>query len=129
MTPTSLKEKPLPPCHDSHQVEEPLPVYRRALANAEDGTVAIASVSFEEYFFGIKNFFFQVGFMNNMAELLSSPPDEISELNGVDLVRQKVAKKTKRQKDNAGKMFDAGGAGGNHGRGVPRGARVQLRLR
>ena len=75
--------------------------------------------------------------MNNLAELLSSPPDEISELNGVDLVRQKVAKKTKRQKDkktkrqkdNAGKMFDAGGAGGNHGRGVPRGARVQLRLR
>ena len=36
--------------------------------------------------------------MNNLAELLSSPPDEISELNGVDLVRQKVAKKTKRQK-------------------------------
>ena len=28
------------------QVEEPLPVYRRALANAEDGSVAIASVSF-----------------------------------------------------------------------------------
>ena len=28
--------------------------------------------------------------MNNMAELLSSPPDEISELNGVELVRQKV---------------------------------------
>merc|ERR1712192_136480 len=57
------------------QVEEPLPVYRRALANAEDGSVAIASV----------------GFMNNLAELLSSPPDEISELNGVELVRQKVA--------------------------------------
>jgi len=57
------------------QVEEPLPVYRRALANAEDGTVAIASV----------------GFMNNLAELLSSPPDEISELNGVELVRQKVS--------------------------------------
>ena len=32
----------------------------------------------------------QVGFMNNLAELLSSPPDEISELNGVELVRQKV---------------------------------------
>ena len=29
--------------------------------------------------------------MNNLAELLSSPPDEISELNGVELVRQKVA--------------------------------------
>ena len=28
--------------------------------------------------------------MNNLAELLSSPPDEISELNGVELVRQKV---------------------------------------
>ena len=33
----------------------------------------------------------QVGFMQNLAELLSSPPDEISELNGVELVRQKVA--------------------------------------
>ena len=32
----------------------------------------------------------QVGFMNNLAELLSSPPDEISQLNGVELVRQKV---------------------------------------
>ena len=28
--------------------------------------------------------------MNNLAELLSSPPDEISELNGVELVRKKV---------------------------------------
>ena len=35
----------------------------------------------------------QVGFMQNLAELLSSPPDEISELNGVELVRQKVAMK------------------------------------
>ena len=32
----------------------------------------------------------QVGFMNNLAELLSSPPDEISELNGVELIRKKV---------------------------------------
>ena len=32
----------------------------------------------------------QVGFMNNLAELLSSPPDEISELNGVELVKKKV---------------------------------------
>ena len=28
--------------------------------------------------------------MNNLAELLSSPPDEISELNGVELVKKKV---------------------------------------
>ena len=33
---------------DCNQVEEPLPVYRRALANAEDGTVAIASVRFPD---------------------------------------------------------------------------------
>lgn len=32
----------------------------------------------------------QVGFMNNLAELLNSPPDEISELNGVELIRKKV---------------------------------------
>ena len=32
----------------------------------------------------------QVGFMNNLAELLNSPPDEISELNGVELVKKKV---------------------------------------
>ena len=38
----------------------------------------------------IEKFPFQVGFMNNLAELLSSPPDEISELNGVELVRKKV---------------------------------------
>ena len=35
-----------------NQVEEPLPVYRRALANAEDGTVAIASVIFPYIFIG-----------------------------------------------------------------------------
>ena len=33
---------------DCNQVEEPLPVYRRALANAENGTVAIASVRFTD---------------------------------------------------------------------------------
>ena len=84
---------------DHNQVEEPLPVYRRALANAEDGTVAIASVTFKDKIestnlatekYQIEKFPFQVGFMNNLAELLSSPPDEISELNGVELVRKKV---------------------------------------
>lgn len=49
-------------------------VLRRALADAEDGTVAIA----------------QVGFSTNLANLLDSPADEISPLPGVDLVRKKV---------------------------------------
>jgi purine nucleosidase len=49
-------------------------VLREALASAEDGSVAVA----------------QVGFSTNLANLLASEPDEISELNGTELVEKKV---------------------------------------
>lgn len=49
-------------------------VLRKALASAEDGSVAIA----------------QVGFSTNLVRLLDSGPDEISPLSGEELVRKKV---------------------------------------
>jgi len=49
-------------------------VLRKALAAEADGSVVIA----------------QVGFSTNLADLLKSPPDDISPLNGHDLARQKV---------------------------------------
>jgi len=49
-------------------------VLRQALANAEDGSVAIA----------------QVGFSTNLANLLDSKPDDISPLSGVEMVRRKA---------------------------------------
>jgi inosine-uridine nucleoside N-ribohydrolase len=49
-------------------------VLRTALASSDDGSVVIA----------------QVGFSTNLANLLDSPPDEISPLGGNELVRQKV---------------------------------------
>ena len=50
----------------------------------------IESTCFRTEKYKFEKFRSQVGFMNNLAELLSSPPDEISELNGVELVRKKV---------------------------------------
>ena len=49
-------------------------VYRRALAAAPDGSVTVCAV----------------GFLTNLADLLDSPPDAVSPLNGRDLVRRKV---------------------------------------
>ena len=49
-------------------------VLRRTLAAAEDGTVVIC----------------QVGFSTNLANLLTSPPDDHSQLNGTQLVQRKV---------------------------------------
>ena len=49
-------------------------VLRQALANAEDGSVAIA----------------QVGFSTNLADLLDSKADDICPLSGVELVRKKA---------------------------------------
>lgn len=57
------------------QVEEPLPVLRRTLASATNHSVSYVSV----------------GFLNNLAELLASPPDTISPLTGQQLVEQKVS--------------------------------------
>ena len=56
------------------QVEEAVPVLRRTLAGAEDHTVVVSSV----------------GFLTNMAQLLTSPPDQYSDLTGAQLVSQKV---------------------------------------
>jgi len=49
-------------------------VLRRALASQDDGSVVIA----------------QVGFSTNLADLLTSPGDEISPLTGVELAKKKV---------------------------------------
>ncbi|MEW4564824.1 nucleoside hydrolase [Bremerella sp. JC770] len=56
------------------QAPSAVSVLRKALADAEDGSVVIC----------------QVGFSTNLANLLTSPADEVSSLNGVDLVKQKV---------------------------------------
>ncbi|WP_417744461.1 nucleoside hydrolase [Rosistilla oblonga] len=49
-------------------------VLRKALADAEDGSVVIA----------------QVGFSTNLADLLKSKPDDVSPLDGMALVKKKV---------------------------------------
>ena len=49
-------------------------LYRKLLAEQPDGSVTIASV----------------GFVTSLAHLLQSVPDELSPLNGVELVRKKV---------------------------------------
>lgn len=51
-------------------------IYRRALAGAPDKSVVICSI----------------GFISNMRRLLETGPDEISPLNGSELVARKVAK-------------------------------------
>lgn len=57
-----------------NDAEDAVTVLRKALAGAADGTVVIC----------------QVGFSTNLAGLLESPPDDISPLDGVALVRTKV---------------------------------------
>jgi purine nucleosidase len=49
-------------------------LYRKVLAAQADGTVVIVSV----------------GFLNNLASLLDTPPDAVSPLGGEELVRRKV---------------------------------------
>ncbi len=51
-------------------------VYRQALAAQPDGSVTVVSL----------------GFMQNLADLMDSAPDEYSDLSGSDLIRQKVDK-------------------------------------
>jgi len=60
--------------YDMQTAESAVAVLRRALANAEDGSVVIA----------------QVGFSTNLANLLGSAADDVSPLSGKDLVRKKV---------------------------------------
>jgi len=62
------------PIHHYDQVDEPVPVLRQVLSTAEDHSVVISSV----------------GFLTNLADLLSSQPDTISNLSGRELVRNKV---------------------------------------
>ena len=51
-------------------------LYRRLLASQPDGSVTICSA----------------GFLTCLAQLLRSPPDDLSPLDGVELVRRKVAR-------------------------------------
>ena len=50
--------------------------YRKILAAQPDGSVTLVTI----------------GFLTNLSNLLQSPPDQISKLNGTDLVAQKVKK-------------------------------------
>ena len=56
------------------QVEDAVTVLRRSLAEAEDGSLVIASI----------------GFLHNLLSLLQSPGDSISPASGYELVRDKV---------------------------------------
>ena len=58
------------------QEPKALDVYRATLAAAEDESVTIVSI----------------GFLINLKDLLQSPPDSASPLNGVELVQKKVRK-------------------------------------
>ncbi|QDT15692.1 nucleoside hydrolase [Alienimonas californiensis] len=60
--------------HDPAEVPDAVPVLRRALAGAADGSVAVV----------------QVGFSTNLARLLRSEPDAISPRSGRELVAAKV---------------------------------------
>ena len=57
-------------------VESAVPVMRRALASAPDGSVQI----------------FMTGFGTNLPRLLDSPPDDVSDLDGKTLVVRKVCR-------------------------------------
>ena len=59
---------------DGNDARDAVDVYREVLAAQPDGSVTIVSV----------------GFLTNLTELLNSQPDEYSDLDGVELVRQKV---------------------------------------
>ncbi|MDO4274289.1 MAG: nucleoside hydrolase [Eubacteriales bacterium] len=59
---------------DGNDARDAVDIYREVLASQPDGSVTIVSV----------------GFLTNLTELLNSQPDEYSDLNGIELVRQKV---------------------------------------
>lgn len=56
------------------KVQEATSLYRRILSEQEDASVVIVTV----------------GYLTNLSKLLSSEPDEISPLNGMELVKKKV---------------------------------------
>jgi hypothetical protein len=57
-------------------VEDPVSLYRRLLAAEQDGSVVILTI----------------GFLTNLEALLASEPDRHSPLDGLELVRRKVAR-------------------------------------
>jgi inosine-uridine nucleoside N-ribohydrolase len=59
---------------NNEQAEDALTLYRKILGAAKDNSITIITV----------------GFLTNMSNLLNSPPDQYSSLNGKDLVKQKV---------------------------------------
>lgn len=61
---------------DGESAPSALSVYRRSLADAEDASVVIVSI----------------GLLTNLRDLLDSSADDVSELNGKDLVKAKVKK-------------------------------------
>ena len=63
-----------PSDHTASEAPSSLKLLRSALATATDRSIVIA----------------QIGFFTNLATLLASPPDEISPLTGIELVRKKV---------------------------------------
>lgn len=56
------------------QVEDAVQLYRRLLANSPNNSVIIVTI----------------GTLNNIAELMDSPPDAISPFSGIELVQNKV---------------------------------------
>lgn len=58
----------------SKSLPEAAQLYRKILASQPDSSVVIVTV----------------GYLTNLSQLLSTPPDEFSPLNGYDLVKQKV---------------------------------------
>ena len=62
------------PIKNSSQAEDAVVVYRRALAAADDHSVAISSI----------------GIHTNLAALMRSGPDQFSNLTGMDLIERKV---------------------------------------
>lgn len=74
------------------EAEDAVRLYRRILAGQPDGSVTIVTV----------------GFFTNVANLLSSAPDQYSSLNGTDLVKKKV-----KQLVSMAASFGNDGKGGN----------------
>jgi len=73
----SEQSEPYTPRYKSNNdAPDAVDVYRRVLVAQKDNSVVIVSV----------------GYLTNLRDLLASKPDDISPLNGVDLVRQKVSR-------------------------------------
>ncbi len=76
MNPDGTPRFPHDLSHDPAEAPDAVPVLRRALAGAADGSVVMV----------------QVGFSTNLARLLDSEPDDVSPLAGRALAAKKVAR-------------------------------------